>query len=1157
MVNLFLRVFDYLNNRHWLSRGIFFIIVVGSIVSALRIHYEEDISAFLPVTDETKEYAEVYSEMGGQNRIAVVFSGEQQNVIAAMDTFGEYVEKADTSNIVKDLMVTVDEEQMMSLMDYMWQIYPLLMSDDDYARMDSLFRKKDYISGLMQENRKMLTLPLGSVMAMSMPYDPLHISSEIIQKIKKNSISGNYQIIEGHIFSKDQQKGLVLLTSQYGISESKLNKGLVDMLDDVSESVEKKFKDVEISSIGAPVIAVGNATQIKNDSFFAVCLSVILIFLILYYSFRRWEDILWIGVSIIFGWLLAIGVFALFNDSMSIIVLGIGSVIIGIAVNYPLHYLDHLKHEPCSRSALKEMVPPLLIGNITTVSAFFCLVFMDAKAMRDLGLFGSFMLVGTILFVLFLLPCFTNRTNFNRNVHTLLPNKSFLLPKTFRKCFLPVVVILTLFFGYYSFDTKFDSNVQNINYITNEQKRDLKFLSSSLEANDTTVSVFAVSKGSTMDKALECNEMLLAEIGNTPYIRGVAGIGSFVLSEKKKNEREKKWVDYWKNHKDVLDAFISESSDLGFTLSAFSPFLEMCEGQLPDRIDNDAFINLIGSNYIQKEEDGNIRIVNILAVDKEKFDEVKQILRNKTKGMDVLVFDNVDVSSNLVSVLSDSFNYLGFVCGLVVFVFLWLSFGRLELCLISFLPLAVSWIWILGFMTLTDIQFNIVNIILATFIFGQGDDYSIFITEGLTYEYTYGRKRLRTYKDSVALSAILMFVGIGSLITAKHPALFSLAEVAIIGMITVVVMTFYLPPKVFRWLTTRKGIMREVPITIERVLFSLWALSFFLFFSLLFFCPYAIFHIIFLSHSKKCRHFFHRVLQEASRFVIYRVPGVKYEYINNVGETLDKPAVIICNHQSHLDVMCLLMMSPKIVILTNDWVWNNPFYGAIIRAAEFYPISDGIDKNTKRLKDLVARGYSVVVFPEGTRERGRDIMRFHQGAFNLAKVLQLDILPVMIHGLVDVLPKRDFMLRRGKITLEVHKRMPADEIQKCEVMSLTKTWHKWYVEQYGVMSRRIEDVNYWLPYVRYNYMYKSYGVNSYCKKSLNEVVNKKSCLDRYFRSDGSIVIENSGYGEVAILLALANPQNEVYAYAPDADSYAISMNVNIRPKNVHFFNKNI
>lgn len=1155
MVNFFLRVYDFLSNRQWLLRTIVLAIIAGCIVSALRINYEEDISAFLPVTDETKEYTEVYSEMGGQDRIAVIFSGEQQNVIAAVDAFGEYIEKNDTANMVKNLIVTFDEEQMMSLMDYIWQIYPLLMTDDDYARMDSLLSKKDYISGQMQENKKMLTLPMGSVLTMSMPYDPLHLSTEIIKNINKNGLTGNYQIIEGHIFSKDQDKGLVLLTSRYGISESKMNKELVDMLDCASESVKEKYKDVAISSIGAPVIAVGNATQIKNDSLLAVSLSVILIFLILYYSFRRWEDIIWIGVSIVFGWLLAIGSFALFNDSMSIIVLGIGSVIIGIAVNYPLHYLDHLKHEPCSRSALKEMAPPLLIGNITTVSAFLCLVFMDAKAMRDLGLFGSLMLIGTILFVLFFLPCFNKSISSNRKVHTLLPNTCFSLPTTLKKCLFPIVIVLTFLFGYFSFDTKFDSNIQHINYITKEQKRELKFLSSSLESNDTTVSVFAVSNGSTMEKALECNEKLLAEIENTPHIRGVAGIGNFVLSEKLRLERKKKWADYWENHKDVFTTFLAESSELGFSLSAFSPFMEMCEGQLPYKIDNDEFINLIGSNYIQKDGDENVRIVNILAVDKDRFDEVKQILRSKTKDMDVLVFDNIDVSSNLVSVLSESFNYLGFMCGFVVFVFLWLSFGRLELCLISFMPLAVSWIWILGFMTLTDIQFNIVNIILATFIFGQGDDYSIFITEGLTYEYTYGRKRLRTYKDSVALSAILMFVGIGTLISAKHPALFSLAEVAIIGMITVVVMTFYLPPKVFGWITTRNGKIREVPLTIERMLYSLWALSFFLFFSMLFFGPYAIFHIIFLSHSKKCRIIFHRVLQEASRFVIYRIPGVKYEYINEVGETLDKPAVIICNHQSHLDVMCLLMMSPKIVILTNDWVWNNPFYGAIIRAAEFYPISDGIDKNTERLKELVSRGYSVVVFPEGTREKARDIMRFHQGAFTLAKVLKLDILPVMIHGLVDVLPKRDFMLRRGKVTLEVHKRMSSAEIQEKSTIELTKTWHKWYVSQYEVMSRRIENIDYWLPYVRYSYMYKSYGVESHCKKALNEILDNRDRITSYFRSDGSIVIENSSYGEIAILLGLTYPQHEVYAYAPDNDSYAISMSVNIRPKNVHFINK--
>ena len=125
------------------------------------------------------------------------------------------------------------------------------------------------------------------------------------------------------------------------------------------------------------------------------------------------------------------------------------------------------------------------------------------------------------------------------------------------------------------------------------------------------------------------------------------------------------------------------------------------------------------------------------------------------------VFSGGDIGRQLVEMLRGSFNYIGLVCSLVVFVFLLLSFRRIELALLAFLPLAVSWIWILGLMHLTGIQFNIVNIILATFIFGQGDDYTIFITEGLLYEYTTGKPRLASYKHSVVISALIMFAGIG------------------------------------------------------------------------------------------------------------------------------------------------------------------------------------------------------------------------------------------------------------------------------------------------------------------------------------------------------------------------------------------------------------
>lgn len=100
----------------------------------------------------------------------------------------------------------------------------------------------------------------------------------------------------------------------------------------------------------------------------------------------------------------AMGAIALFYDSVSIIVIGIASVILGIAVNYPLHLIDHLKDSTQPRSAFKEIISPLVVGNITTVGAFLCLVPLNAPALHDLGLFASLLLAGTILFVLIFLP---------------------------------------------------------------------------------------------------------------------------------------------------------------------------------------------------------------------------------------------------------------------------------------------------------------------------------------------------------------------------------------------------------------------------------------------------------------------------------------------------------------------------------------------------------------------------------------------------------------------------------------------------------------------------------------------------------------------------------------------------------------------------------
>ncbi|MEJ0082791.1 MAG: hypothetical protein WDM78_17980 [Puia sp.] len=98
---------------------------------------------------------------------------------------------------------------------------------------------------------------------------------------------------------------------------------------------------------------------------------------------------------------------------------------------------------------------------------------------------------------------------------------------------------------------------------------------------------------------------------------------------------------------------------------------------------------------------------------------------------------------------------------LLVFFVLLLTYGRIELALVSFIPMVIAFIWILGIMGIAGLQFNIVNIILSALIFGLGDDYSLFIMDGLLQEYKTGKKNLSSYKSSIVLSAVTTLAGSG------------------------------------------------------------------------------------------------------------------------------------------------------------------------------------------------------------------------------------------------------------------------------------------------------------------------------------------------------------------------------------------------------------
>lgn len=1156
MKQLILSIYDILSQRKWLVYILLFVFVFTCLALIFSLNYEEDIAKFLPQNEESRKYSDVYSNLGGKDKIAIIFAsdetGKEEEIIRAMETFEHLREQTDSIGLITDLQIRVDDSRIMEVMEFVCENYPYLLTDEDYHRMDSLLNVPGYIAGCMENNKQMLMLPTGGILTQNLRYDPLHLFSPVLSRLQGFNPYTDYHIVDGCIFNQTATRALAFFSSPYGMSESKQNEELFILLEELIRQTNQEYPELKISAIGAPLIAVGNAKQIKQDSILAVSLALLIIFSVLLIAFKRMDDLFWIAASIVFGGLFALGIIALIKDSISIIVLGIGSVIIGIAVNYPLHYLDHIKHEQHKRTALKDMIFPLLIGNITTVSAFLCLLFLEAEAMRDLGLFGSLTLIGTIIFVLLFLPILVSSRKSGKKYLYFDLERLNPVPNAWKeKLFLPFLLITALLF-YFSLGTSFDSDLRNINYMTEEQKNDIEVLSSGLQQDDANALIYAVAEGKNRQEALERQEELLAILQRYPAeeIRNINGIQNFIPSISQQRKRLEQWTKFWERHQTAIDTFKQECLSLGFSTHAFDVFLDPVNNT-PDPQDSDYFetirINL-GQNYILETEE-NVRIVNYLYAPKEKAANLKERLKNEP--IEGFAFDSQDVSNQLVTMLSDSFDYIGFVCGFVVFFFLWLSFGRFEISLLAFLPLAVSWIWILGIMNLSGIQFNIVNIILATFIFGQGDDYTIFISEGLMYEYAYGKKVLKSYKNGVAISAIIMFVGIGVLIFAKHPAMRSLAEVAIIGMLAVVVMTYYLPPLVFNWFTKKKKQVREVPLTAKRMGYSIYAMAFFLAGCYIMMIPYTIYiRIVGVTEKRKLKY--HRVLQAFARFVIYRVPGTSFSCSNKENESFDKPAVIICNHQSHLDLMCLMMLTPKLIFLTNEWVWNNHFYGMIIRMAEFYPVSNGVEANIDHFQSLIDRGYSIAVFPEGTRSEDCSIQRFHQGAFHFARQLKVDILPVFIHGQGQVLPKKDFMLREGIMYMEVGKRVPAKELENIPALKLASRFTKLYRKQYAEISKQCENTNYFIPYVRYKYMYKGRSIETLCNTKLKQIGKCADIIDRDYSGIRTVRILNSGQGEFAWLFALVHREIEVYAYEMNEDLHRIAANTAAIPVNLHF-----
>jgi hypothetical protein len=172
----------------------------------------------------------------------------------------------------------------------------------------------------------------------------------------------------------------------------------------------------------------------------------------------------------------------------------------------------------------------------------------------------------------------------------------------------------------------------------------------------------------------------------------------------------------------------------------------------------------------------------------------------------------------MVDMVRDDFNIILGISSLFVLIVLLLAYRNITLSALSFLPMGLSWYIVLGLMAIFGIKFNLINIIISSFIFGIGVDYSIFIMDGLLARFRTREPLLVYHKTAIFFSAIILIIVISSLLFAVHPAISSIGVATLIGMGATIVIAYSLQPFLFSLLISGRTDKGKAPFALSRLL---------------------------------------------------------------------------------------------------------------------------------------------------------------------------------------------------------------------------------------------------------------------------------------------------------------------------------------------------
>ncbi|GHC42348.1 1-acyl-sn-glycerol-3-phosphate acyltransferase [Ulvibacter litoralis] len=1143
MNKLFYNAYTFIEKNSIASLGALLVVIAFLGFLASKIEFEEDITKLIPTNSKTQEVQKVLASVNFTDKIIVNIQRQPNGTLEDLTNYASVLVDSLQKEIpthIKNIQGIVKEDAIDSTLDFLYYNAPIFLEDTDYRKIEAKLQK-DSIAAITEANYKMLLSPSGIIAKKTIRRDPLGISFLALQKLQQIGLNDQFTLKNGFLVSKDEQNVLLFITPTFPSSETAQNALFADRLYEIQKKVNTAFSEkVESEYFGAALIAVANAQQIKKDIQFTVgiALSVLVLIFILFY--RKLTIPLILFTPTLFGGLLSVAVLYLVRGQISAISLGIGSVLLGVTLDYSLHILTHIRNNETIKSLYKDITLPILMSSLTTALAFLCLLFLDSQALQDLGIFAAVSVIGASVFALLFIPQVYKGGTSKKRKNTLLDRiASYQFHQN--KWLVGGIALLVLVSAFTYNNVVFNKDISKLNFeppAATAAKEHLETLT-----NIDLKSMYLVGFGKTTEEALAANDVIFEKLQllkERNEITSYNSIGAILFSEGIQQQKIAQWKQFWnpETFQKTQTNLIESGATFGFKPTTFKQFYTLLESDFePLQVSDYSAITSFSIDDFVTEKDDFTTVTSLVKVGESTSEKVKETFKDLPN---TLLIDRQAMNETLLGNLKNDFNDLIGYSLLVVLILLLLFFRSFSLTLVTAIPIFLTWVITIGVMGLFGLEFNIFNIIISTFIFGLGIDYSIFVTNGMLKENETGEKTLATHKTSIILSVITTILGVGVLIFAKHPALYSISVVSIIGIFAAMLVSFTIQPLLFKLFI---GSKTKRPISLRLLLHSVGS---FLYYGLGGLCL-SIFSVLLMPLiplSKKVKMLgFHKVISKFMKSVLYTNPFVKKRIVNVGNETFEKPGIIIANHTSFLDILAIGMLHPKIIFLVNDWVYNSPIFGKAVQLAGFYPVSNGIDNGVEHLQVKVAQGYSLMAFPEGTRSTTNKVRRFHKGAFFLAEKLSLDIIPVLIHGNSEVLPKGSFVIRNGSITVKILDRITSgNDTFGTTYKDRTKRISAYFRTELEALRNDIEGETYFHDLIKLEYRYKGDALYAWVKNDLKaNAAVYKTVMDT-LPKNASIVNLSENKGVLDFLLMLDSTDRKICTYIEDEEVRVIVEN---------------